>query len=110
LRGSRSTRSGAAALAAGGLAAPGGDAVGYLHRRPHGRAEWPDRVALHSAIHPVTGDQLLTCWPAEASDMGYGPPVRLGYLDALAPVTGRLGVDAVPLPWASRLGLHARRS
>lgn len=54
--------------------------VGHLHRHPQ-----PGRLPLLSALHPVTGDQLLATSEWEAVDMGYGPPRLLGYLDGLAP-------------------------
>src|SRR5205085_4107485 len=45
--------------------AAAGAPVGFLLREPG-----PGRVALYGAIHPVTGDQLLTRRPAEAREMG----------------------------------------
>jgi hypothetical protein len=37
---------------------------------------WPGpdgelRRQIFAAVHPVTGDQLVTPWPLEAADMGY---------------------------------------
>jgi len=58
----------------------------------------------------VTGDQLLTSHPLEAADMGYVETTLLGSLLAAAPMTGRLGVEDVGVPWASRFGHNARRS
>ncbi len=79
--------------------------VGHLHTDPA-----PGRVALYAALHPITGDQLLTTSPREAGDLGYAGAVMVGHLDAAAPVTGRLGFHATPdLVWASRFGRRARR-
>ena len=76
-------------------AAPAGwlHAEGGLARRP-----------LFSAVHPVTGDQLLTTYESEAALLGYGAPTRLGYLVAAAPVTGVLGERSPKVPWARHLG------
>ncbi|MGH2840233.1 MAG: hypothetical protein ACRDKY_05340, partial [Solirubrobacteraceae bacterium] len=57
---------------------------------------------LYSAIHPVTGDQLLSNDPSESSDLGYGAPVLLGYVEAAAPASGSLALARPPVPWASR--------
>jgi hypothetical protein len=82
----------------------GGPPLGWLHRDPG-----PGRLPLHSALHPLTGDQLLTTDRWEAVDLGYGEPVLLGHLEAAAPVTGRLGVIARPLLLvASRFGRRVR--
>ena len=62
------------------------------------------RIPLYSSFHPVNGDQLLTRNPHTAAAMGYGQPVLLGYLRAVAPVTGELGMRGVAVPWASRFG------
>jgi hypothetical protein len=94
------------ALAGGRPAAPSGPTgppLGYLHREPG-----PGRLPLHSAIHPVTGDQLLTTDPWEAVDLGYGDPALLGHLEASAPVTGRLGTIRPHLPLASHFGQRVR--
>jgi hypothetical protein len=77
--------------------------VAYVHRNLE-----PTRLALHSSYHPVTGDQLLATNPWEAVDMGYGPSTVVGYLDALAPVTGSLEAGRPAVPWASRLGQRVR--
>jgi hypothetical protein len=77
--------------------------VAYLHRHPA-----PVRLPLHSAIHPFTGDQLLTTNPAEPGDLGYGAPVLLGYLDAAAPLTGRPELALPRLVWAARFGQKVR--
>ncbi|HEX8856968.1 MAG TPA: glycosyltransferase [Thermoleophilaceae bacterium] len=83
-----------------------GAPVGYLH--PPDTAV--ESVPLYSAWLPVTGDQLLTSHPLEAADMGYVETTLLGSLLAAAPMTGRLGVEDVGVPWASRFGHNARRS
>jgi hypothetical protein len=83
---------------------PEGEPIGYLHSDGG-----PGRRPLYSALHPVTGDQLLATSPQPARAMGYVELVLLGYLDPVAPLTGRLGADGVPpLPWASRWGTTAR--
>ena len=75
--------------------------VGYLMR-----SSIDDRtLPLHAATHPVTGDQLLSTDPSEASRLGYGQLVLLGYLVAHAPVTGKLGPIRPPAPWAARFGM-----
>ncbi len=93
-----------AAVVSGSPPERSGPPVGYLSAKPV-----EQRVPIHSAIHPVTGDQLLTSSPLEAADMGYGRAELLGYALAVAPLTGRLGVKAVTVPWASRFGHNARR-
>jgi hypothetical protein len=79
---------------------PPGEPAGYLLRSPTSRT-----VPLYSAIHPVTGDQLLSTDPGEAARLGYGDVALLGYLVAKAPVTGKLGPIRPPAPWAARFGL-----
>ena len=64
----------------------------------------PDRCPLFSAVHPVTGDQLVTRDPSEARELGYGSIQILGYALALAPVTGTLQRPGFGVPWASRFG------
>jgi glycosyltransferase involved in cell wall biosynthesis len=83
---------------------PTGDPAGYLW--PWGG---PGRQPLYAALHPVTGDQLLTPWVWEAGDLNYGPPVLLGYIAELAPVTGSLERRQVDVPWGSRFGRQVRR-
>jgi len=78
--------------------------VGYLYAE--GGA---DRVPLFAAVHPVTGDQLLTHYELEAADMGYGAVTQLGYILAEGPATGTIDMRRVSIPWASRFGLEARR-
>jgi glycosyltransferase involved in cell wall biosynthesis len=77
--------------------------VGYLYAD-----DAPGRRELFAAIHPVTGDQLLTHSALEAADMGYGPAVSLGFALARAPVTQSLSMRRVSIPWASRFGLEVR--
>jgi glycosyltransferase involved in cell wall biosynthesis len=76
--------------------------VGYLLRSSTSRT-----VPLHAAIHPVTGDQLLSTDPAEAVSLGYREIAVLGHLIARAPTTGRLGPIRPAAPWTSRFGLVA---
>jgi D-inositol-3-phosphate glycosyltransferase len=77
--------------------------AGYLDERPG-----PGMLPLYSAVHPITGDQLLTTDLWEAVDLGYLEPTLLGHLVAAAHVTGRLGTDRPRLRWASRLGQRIR--
>jgi hypothetical protein len=92
----------------GGVQAPAPDGplarVASIHAHPT-----PRRLPLFSAVHPLVGDQLLTTDPQEAADLGYGEAELLGYLDALAPVTGRLGTEPREVPWASRFGRSVTR-
>ncbi|MEA2374297.1 MAG: hypothetical protein QOD53_760 [Thermoleophilaceae bacterium] len=76
--------------------------VASIHRH-----DAPGRVPIYSAVHPATGDQLLTTSGREPSDLGYGQAELLGYADGQAPVTGRLGVERRDLPWASHFGRRA---
>ncbi len=89
----------------GRAAAPegAGEPAGYLHG-----SEGPWRLALYSATHPVTGDQLLSTSRWEANDMGYTGVELLGFVDDRAPVTGRLATRKPLIPWASRLGTYER--
>ncbi|MHB2000814.1 MAG: glycosyltransferase [Solirubrobacteraceae bacterium] len=64
----------------------------------------PERCALFSAMHPVTGDQLVTRDPSEPRELGYGSIQLLGYALALAPVTGTLRRPPLSVPWGSRFG------
>jgi hypothetical protein len=77
--------------------------VASIHRQ-----DAPKRVPIFSAVHPATGDQLLTTSAWEAVDLGYGEAELLGYADRQAPVTGRLSVERCDLPWASRFGRRTR--
>lgn len=85
-----------AARGRSGRGAPGAAAApaGWLHAEPA-----PDRLPLLAARHPVLPDVLLTTSAAEAAALGYGPPLLLGHLEAIAPVTGALGPAATPVPW-----------
>ena len=92
----------------------GGDGADAPRRRahPHGylwSSDAPNRRELHLAIHPVTGDQLLTPWPREALDMGYGEVTRLGWVSTV-PFTEAREPRHVDVPWASRFGRRVRRS
>jgi polysaccharide pyruvyl transferase WcaK-like protein len=77
--------------------------VASIHRHP-----FSGRVPIFSAIHPVTGDQLLTTNEWEPRDLGYGEAELLGYADGQAPLTGRLHLERRDLPWASHLGRRVR--
>jgi hypothetical protein len=79
--------------------------VGYLYPE-----DGPGRLELFAAIHPVTGDQLLTLHRMEAADMGYGRAVSLGFVLDQALVTGTHAMRRVAVPWASHFGLEVRRS
>jgi glycosyltransferase involved in cell wall biosynthesis len=68
----------------------------------------PERLPLFSAIHPITGDQLLSTRDREARVLGYSDPTRLGYLAAAAPLTGVLGWRRALVPWADRPGVGRR--
>ncbi len=74
--------------------------VGYVLHSPTVRT-----VPLYGAIHPVTGDQLLSNSPSEPGNLGYRDIALLGHLIAEAPVTGRLGPIRPAAPWASRFGV-----
>jgi glycosyltransferase involved in cell wall biosynthesis len=80
-----------------------GSPVGYLHAR-----SGVSTLPLFSAIHPITGDQLLSTRSGEASELGYQNPTRLGYVVAAAPLTRVLGWRRTALPWAYRLGKDRR--
>jgi glycosyltransferase involved in cell wall biosynthesis len=77
-----------------------GAPAGYLSKSGGGR----DR-ALYGAVHPITGDQLLSTQETELLSLGYADVRLLGYLAASAPVTGALGTIRVGVPWAQRFGL-----
>jgi glycosyltransferase involved in cell wall biosynthesis len=83
-------------------APPGGEPSGYLWARRADR-----RLPLYAAVHPVTGDQLLTSLAREATDMGYANVELLGYLLDAAPITGVGGLRETSIPWASRFGQNA---
>jgi hypothetical protein len=61
-------------------------------------------VPLYGAVHPVTGDQLLSTRRADLDDTGYTDGVLLGHLGASAPLTGRLGPVRLAIPWARHFG------
>ena len=82
---------------------PEGQPLGYLFAT-YDRSRRP----LYSALHGVTGDQLLTTNPTEAVHMGYIRLSRLGFLAAEAPVTGSLELEPTRVPFASRFGLGGR--
>jgi hypothetical protein len=76
---------------------PSAAPAGYLHL---GAAA--DRGALWVGDHPVTGDQYAASSREEVQHAGYSNARLLGYLEAHAPITGRLGTHATPvIPWAS---------
>jgi hypothetical protein len=77
--------------------------AGFLHEN-----ERDGRLSLYSAVHPITGDQLLTTWRWEATDLGYAQVTLLGYLDPCEPPTGRLAGRRPHVPWASRFGQRVR--
>lgn len=93
------------AVPAAGAPNAGATLAGYLYAE-HG----PRRQELYAAVHPVTGDQLLTLHPLEAADMGYGEAVGLGYVLVDLPFTGTHAMRRVAVPWASRFGLEVRRA
>ncbi|HVS28995.1 MAG TPA: glycosyltransferase [Solirubrobacteraceae bacterium] len=68
----------------------------------------PARVPLYSALHPATGDQLLTRYEQEARDLGYVDVILLGYLLEYPVVTESLEMQRTSIPWASRFGRDAR--
>lgn len=82
---------------------PAGPPSGYLHA-----SGGEGRLPLWTAVHPITGDQLLSTWRFDAVDMGYDAPTLLGHLEARAPVTGRLSNSQPEILWASRFGQRVR--
>jgi hypothetical protein len=74
--------------------------IGYLLASPA-----KGTLPLYAAVHPVTGDQLLSTDPSEPSSLGYGEAVLLGHVVAQAPVTGKLGLVRLGVPWAVKFGL-----
>lgn len=83
----------------------GATLVGYLYTE-----DGPRRQELYAALHPITGDQLLTLHRLEAADMGYGPAASLGYVLVDLALTGPLAMRRVAVPWASRFGLEVRHA
>jgi hypothetical protein len=87
----------------GPAATPSGAPAGWL------LAEQADgTVPLYAAMHPVTGDQVLTRYPMEVGDMGYEDVRLLGWMVEVAPVTGSLDLTPTAAPWASRFGQQVR--
>ena len=68
------------------------------------RAPAQGRYPLYSAVHPPTGDQLVTRDLSEVSELGYEQPRLIGYVIASAPVTGTLQRPRSSAAWASRYG------
>lgn len=79
---------------------PPASPAGYLLRSPTTYT-----VPLYGALHPVTGDQMLSSSRSEAAGLGYREIVLLGHLVAWAPVTGRLGPIRAAAPWTTRFGM-----
>jgi glycosyltransferase involved in cell wall biosynthesis len=98
-------RDGSHGTEAGADRVMGASLAGYLYAEAG-----PRRQELFAAVHPVTGDQLLTLHPLEAADMGYGQAIALGYVLVDLPFTGTLAMRRVAVPWASRFGLEVRRA
>ena len=84
------------AIPRGAGAAPSG----YLFREPEAGTR-----PLLSALHPVTGDQLVTTDPDEPRALGYVETTPLGHVRTTAPVTGTLGLSPTDVPWAREFGL-----
>ena len=76
--------------------------AGYLRATPA-----PGWEPLFVAQHPVTGDQLLTRWPAEAEAAGYDRPAALGHIAAPERADGAW--SAPDLRWAWKLGRPGAR-
>ncbi len=89
----------AASRRKGGAATIAGSPAGYLF------SDGGDGLLpLYSAVHPVSGDQLLSTDERESTDLGFNAPVMLGFIKAAAPASGTLGVSRPHIPWASRFG------
>lgn len=100
------------------------DAAGYLAENLRGAPiahdgtpqgwllpdDGPQRVAIYSAIHPATSDQLVTRDPSEARELGYEAVRMVGFALGVAPITGALGRPSVAIPWASRFGTELSQS
>jgi glycosyltransferase involved in cell wall biosynthesis len=75
-----------------------GATIGWLRREGV-----PGCQPLFSTTHPVTGDQLVTCTPGEAIEIGYLPDGVLGFI-----LKGDVenNADATPytVPWADFAG------
>jgi hypothetical protein len=76
-----------------------GSPLGYLSSQPG-----PGRLELLSAIHPITGDQLLTTDWKESARLGYNAPESIGFLEDAAPASGTLLDGRPTIAWASRFG------
>jgi hypothetical protein len=74
------------------LAEEEGVTLGYLPRQ-----HMPGCSTLYSTIHPVTGDQLVTRAPQEATDAGY---VMDGILGAIFDPPGNAAAPPEEMPWA----------
>lgn len=68
-----------------------GEILGYLPRR-----HMPGCSTLYSTIHPVTGDQLVTRVPHEATEAGY---VMDGILGAIFDPPDRTASPSEEMPW-----------
>jgi hypothetical protein len=77
--------------------------LGYLQSEPG-----PGLIELFAARHRVLPDQFVTHHPLQATDMGYVDVRSLGYIQAVAPLSGALGSKGISVPWASHFGLAAR--
>lgn len=77
--------------------------LGYLQSEPG-----PRLIELFAARHRVLPDQFVTHHPLQATDMGYVDLRSIGYIQAVAPLTGALGSKGISVPWASHFGLTAR--
>ena len=99
-------RSGIAArkrLGGGQQVEPSGPPAGWLFDTSRRGLE-----PLFAAYHPVTGDQLLSRTAISSAHLGYGEPELLGFLCPQAPLTGQLGEQPHPIPWARRFGAVPR--
>jgi glycosyltransferase involved in cell wall biosynthesis len=70
----------------------------------------PHRIAIISAVHPVTHDQLVSRDSSEVRELGYESPRIVGYALRVSPVTGSLGRGAAAVPWAEHFGLRVSRA
>ncbi len=81
-----------------------GNVAGWLHEDAA-----DGRLPLFAAAHPAIDDVLLTTDAQEATSLGYGAPRLLGYLEPVAPTSGRLGIHRPPLRWTERWGAVSYR-
>ncbi|HEY0277007.1 MAG TPA: glycosyltransferase [Solirubrobacterales bacterium] len=84
---------------AGNSPGPQGDPGGWLFDSARSGL-----VPLFAAHHTVSGDQLLTRDPSDASQLGYVDTQLLGFMAPAAPLTGTLDRHATSIPWARRSG------